>query len=82
MNEFYNIIEKSRKSSGRSTRLLDKYIQDFFFLENNEVLYIADHEPTKEADLALMDRFINRMNAEHPDVKFNVDRYERTISKC
>lgn len=81
MGEFYNIIEKARKNSGRTTRLLDKYIQDFFFLENDEVLYIADHEPTKEADLALMDRFIIRMNTEHPNVKFNVDRFERTISK-
>lgn len=51
------------RQSGRSTRLVDKYIQDLF--TNGEVI-ITDHYDTKASHIFLLHRVLKRLESEHP----------------
>lgn len=51
------------KQSGRSTRLVDKYIQDLF--TDGEVV-ITDHYDTKASHIFLLHRVLKRLESEHP----------------
>lgn len=76
-----NIIELSRKSTGRTTRLADAAIQDFFKMDKGETMKIYDHEPTKEAQLELLNIIVNRLESEHSGTKFEANKIDRTITK-
>lgn len=76
-----NENEIKRKSTGRTTRLLDSLIQKFFLLEIGEIVQVLDHEPTREAQTKLLTMFCNRMKLEHPNVLFEINEYNRTIKK-
>ena len=58
------------KSSGRTTRLIDEYIQRFF----NETMYtpiiVRDHVDTQENNTELLRKITERLLAEHPSTKF------------
>jgi hypothetical protein len=54
-------MEGSRKS-GRTTRLIDKAIQDLF---NNGNVKIADHHDTLKMHRYLFDRVVFRLHNEH-----------------
>lgn len=76
-----NQFELSRKSTGRTTRLIDKAVQKFFSLKQGDTLLLLDHEPTRTAQLELLKKFCNRMEIEHPNEQFEVDEYNRLIKK-
>ena len=66
------------RKSGRSTRLLDKYVQAFF--KEGEV-FIKDHHNTGKASKKLLFRFCNRLVREHPKVEFNINLREYKVSR-
>lgn len=76
-----NQFELSRKSTGRTTRLIDNAVQKFFSLKQGDTLLLLDHEPTRTAQLELLKKFCNRMKIEHPNEQFEVDEYNRLIKK-
>lgn len=76
-----NIIELSRRGTGRTTRLADDAIQEFFHLQPGQFLKIYDHEPTKEAQRGLLSIIVNRLEMEHKGIKFEANFDDRTIKK-
>lgn len=68
--------------SGRTTRIVDKLIQDFF---NNGACYIYDHHGTRDAAMNVQKLFLGRLKWEHGiksyeikvDKKNNIITYER-----
>jgi hypothetical protein len=61
--------------SGRSTRLIDSYIQGLFM---NGTVTIKDHQGTAQSDRWLADRVMRRLSYEHRRVR--VDRTRNTIT--
>ena len=76
-----NQIELTRKSTGRTTRLLDNLIQKFFSLEKEEYILVLDHEPNANAHRELLEKFRKRMELEHPHVQYEIVNYDRCIKK-
>lgn len=56
----------SERGTGRSTRLMDQYIQELFL--NGEVI-VVDHENTTNSNMFLTDKIIRRLNAEHRQLR-------------
>lgn len=71
-------MEEKRKS-GRSTRLVDQYIQLLFEVDKGTNVKVRDHYPSNDAHRQLLDRIIKRLKNEHPDLQFEYDVRERTI---
>ena len=76
-----NQIELTRRSTGRTTRLLDNLIQNFFSLEKDEYILVLDHEPNSNAHRELLEKFRKRMELEHPHVQYEIINYNRCIKK-
>ena len=60
---------QSTRATGRTTRLIDSYIQELFENINKHVI-IKDHYYSKQADRYLMIRIHDRLKYEHPNVDF------------
>jgi hypothetical protein len=58
--------EEKFRATGRTTRLVDYYIQELF---NNGEIKVYDHWETKEGDRELILRIKKRMDNEHPSTK-------------
>lgn len=75
------VISGGRRT-GRTTRIVDKLIQDFF---NNGACYFYDHFQTNDARMNVHSIIINRLKNEHGikpdevkvDLKNNIITYER-----
>lgn len=78
--EEFNMLDEKRKS-GRTTRLIDQYIQLLFEVEKGEVIKVRDHYPSNEAHRILLDKIINRLKNEHQGLEFEYDYRERTIKR-
>ena len=68
-----------KRKSGRSTRLIDQYIQLLFEVDKGTNVKVRDHYPSNDAHRQLLDRIIKRLKNEHPDLQFEYDVRERTI---
>ena len=68
-----------KRKSGRSTRLVDQYIQLLFDVDKGTNVKVRDHYPSNDAHRQLLDRIIKRLKNEHPDLQFEYDVRERTI---
>lgn len=71
-NEQYIINnDDSNRSTGRTTRLIDYYIQKLFNNPNKEI-EIIDHYDNIKAHIYLTQKMLERLYTEHPRVKFNI----------
>lgn len=57
--------EFNGRASGRSTRLVDFYIQELF-KNKGCFIKVIDHHPTHKADLNLLHMITSRLDNEHP----------------
>ena len=73
-------MEDNRKS-GRTTRLIDNYIQLLFEVDKGELIKVRDHYPSNDAHRQLLDKIIKRLKNEHPGMQFEYDVRERTIKR-
>lgn len=64
---------KSLRATGRTTRLVDYYVQELF---NNigKFVSINDHYSTYSANLILFNKICKRLESEHPNTIYSVDR--------
>lgn len=69
------------RCSGRTTRLIDDYIQLLFTTEKGSTIKVSDHYPSNDAHRRLIDKIMIRLNNEHPGCKFDVNYRERTIKR-
>lgn len=70
-----------KRKSGRTTRLIDSYIQLLFEVEKGANIKVRDHYPSNDAHRQLLDKIINRLKNEHPELQFEYDVRERTIKR-
>ena len=61
--------EKSKRRTGRTTRLADRYIQQLF--KDGEIT-IVDHTDIDESSLNLLYIISQRLNREHPNTNYTV----------
>ena len=67
--KFYNdkeLFEAMFRATGRSTKLVDELIQEFFEKPMGTEIPVCDHYPERRADEFLLDRFMTRLESEHP----------------
>jgi hypothetical protein len=69
------------RATGRSTRLIDKYIQEFFTNPIGEAVYVSDHWNDIKAHKTLLERVVSRLKIEHPGVKYSIDRVSNSIMR-
>ena len=63
--------EDSNRGTGRTTRLVDYYIQELFNHPNEEV-EIIDHTNTRQSNTHLTQLILQRMYNEHRQIKIKV----------
>ena len=56
-------MEEAR-ATGRTTRLVDSYVQEFF-TRGNQWIYIKDHTDTRESNRMVMMKGVQRLSSEH-----------------
>ena len=71
------LIELSGRSTGRTTRIIDEYIQELY-RHQGEWIEIKDHYASPQADRMVLNKIMARMELEHPDDKVNVDKSRKT----
>ena len=64
--------EKDLRSTGRTTRLVDYYIQKLF--NEGTTGFIKDHDESLQETISLYDKIIRRLYVEHPGIKVNVKK--------
>lgn len=69
------------RATGRTTRLVDKYIQEFFTNPTGESVYIKDHYNSVKSDIDTLQKVVFRLKSEHPGVKYTVDRVTNSIMR-
>lgn len=78
------VIDLKHRSTGRTTRLVDEYIQKIY--ENKgEWVKIADHYPSKQADKMLAGKVTARLKTEHSNDEFKYRRiygFEIMLVSC
>lgn len=68
------VSEEMFRATGKSTRLVDKLIQEFFEQPAGTKIPVCDHYPEKQADKFLLDRFMKRLESEHHGVMCKIHR--------
>lgn len=78
------VIDLKYRATGRTTRLVDEYIQKIY--ENKgEWVRIADHYPSRQADKVVFDNVCGRLKYEHSSDEFKVRKmygFEIMLVKC
>lgn len=72
---------EDKRKSGRTTRLIDSYIQLLFEVNKGESVKVRDHYPSNDAHRILLEKIVKRLKNEHPGVKIEYDIRERTIKR-
>ena len=72
---------EDKRMSGRTTRLIDNYIQLFFENPKGSTIVVKDHYPSNDAHRTLMDKIVKRLKLEHPGVKIETDVRSHTIKR-
>lgn len=70
---------EDKRHSGRTTRLVDDYIQLLFTTERGSLIKVRDHYPSNDAHRMLLDKIALRLKNEHPGIEYTIDYRERTI---
>ena len=76
--------EDTLRSTGRSTRLIDAYVQEFFTKEVNTPILVKDHfegGSSVRTNRLLLDRLVHRLISEHRGVAFKTDHTNCTIRR-
>ena len=60
------------KATGKTVRLCDELVQDFFTAPYGEWVPVKDHYWTRQADEMLFNHFMRRMETEHPNIEVEV----------
>jgi hypothetical protein len=71
-------MEEVDRGTGRTTRLVDKYIQDIFN-NPNKFITIEDHYPHNVAHLYLFNRISDRLKIEHGRLNYTWDKNNNQI---
>ena len=69
------------RATGRSTRLVDKYVQEFFTNPSGIGVCVLDHWDDIREHKLLLDRVISRLKIEHPGVHYAVDKVTNSIMR-
>lgn len=72
---------EDKRKSGRTTRLVDSFIQLLFEVDKGEKIKVRDHYPSNDAHRMLLNKISERLKNEHPEINFEIDYRERTISR-
>ena len=72
---------EDKRKSGRTTRLVDNYIQLLFDVDKGTTIKVRDHYPSNDAHRMLIDKILYRFKNEHPGVEVVHDYRERTIKR-
>ena len=78
------VVELKYRATGRTTRLVDEYIQKIY-KNKGEWVKIADHYPSKQAGKMLADKVAARLKAEHSNDEFKYRRvygFEIMLVSC
>lgn len=60
------VFDEMFRATGKSTKLVDELIQEFFEKPMGTRIPVCDHYPERQADEYLLDRFMKRLESEHP----------------
>ena len=72
---------EDKRQSGRTTRLIDNYIQLLFEVDKGQEVQVRDHYPSNDAHRMLLEKIVARLNAEHKGLSFEYDIRSRTIKR-
>ncbi len=70
------VLDLHERCSGRSTRLIDKYVQEIYSNKGKWV-EITDHYPSPQAAFLLFDHIMRRITIEHEADVLKVDKSKR-----
>ena len=62
------------RATGRTTKLVDELVQEFFEKPMGTKIPVLDHFPDRRADEYLLDRFMKRLESEHPGATCKIHR--------
>lgn len=69
------------RATGRSTRLVDEYIQMFFTNPQGVPVKVLDHYDDIKAHVQLLERVVSRLKIEHKGVHYSIDRVTNSIMR-
>ena len=75
-NKIFIKKEVGLRRTGKSTRLIDEYIQVLF---NDGVIEVRDHYLSREADNFLTSKIMRRLQSEHPGVNIKLNANSNII---
>ncbi len=70
------LFDEMFRATGKSTKLVDELIQEFFEKPMGTRIPVCDHYPDRRADEYLLDRFMKRLESEHPSATCKIHRGE------
>lgn len=79
------LFDEMFRATGKSTKLVDELIQEFFekpmgtrilVCDHYPERPVCDHYPERQADEYLLDRFMKRLESEHPSATCKIHRGE------
>ena len=70
------LFDEMFRATGKSTKLVDELIQEFFENPMGTRILVCDHYPERQADEYLLDRFMKRLESEHPSATCKIHRGE------
>lgn len=70
------LCEETSRATGKTTRIVDKLIQEFFEKPMGTKIAIVDHYPERRADEFLLNVFMKRLESEHPSATCKIHRGE------
>ena len=70
------VFDEMFRATGRTTKLVDELIQEFFERPMGTNIPVCDHYPERVADEFLLDRFMKRLESEHPTATCKIHRGE------
>lgn len=68
------LFDEMFRATGRTTKLVDELIQEFFERPMGTNIPVCDHYPERRADEFLLDRFMKRLESEHPSATCKIHR--------
>lgn len=70
------LFDEMFRATGKSTKLVDELIQEFFEKPMGARIPVCDHYADRRSDEYLLDRFMKRLESEHPSARCKIHRGE------
>ena len=70
------LYEETSRATGKTTRIVDELIQEFFEKPMGTKIAIVDHYPERRADEFLLNMFMRRLESEHPAITYKIHKGE------